>query len=376
MVNFSPSLAGVPVVLTAGEIQLNKVTVLGSGANEITISGNNASRIFFIASGAGATIVGVTLTGGNGVGAGSQPGGGAIRAEGALTLISTHLTGNSLATGEGSGVFYAGGGVIRNSTFSNNSGTAVSALQSLAISAQNSTITGSGSFDMHFIGTNVSIRNCTFTGRTLIGGLSGLQSGNSIIGTVTRASMLSGFNSLGNNIIISPDTTGNQIIYHGTDKLNMNPQLEFLGYYGGHIQLLALSPSSPAIDAGSNTIAVNAGLATDQRLYARIVDGDDKDTIATVDIGAYEANAAPVSPIIFGGRVIDTASNGVGRATVRITDSEGFSQTVITSPFGFYNFTNVHAGNILVEVSAKRHRYNPTVLFATENTTNADLMVN
>ena len=39
-------------------------------------------------------------------------------------------------------------------------------------------------------------------------------------------------------------------------------------------------PGSPAIDAGSNAL-IPSGVTTDQRGYARIVNG-------TVDIGAYE----------------------------------------------------------------------------------------
>lgn len=62
-VKFSPSLAGTPIVLTAGEIQLISANITGPGANQIIISGNNSSRIFFVPAGNALTISGVTLTG-------------------------------------------------------------------------------------------------------------------------------------------------------------------------------------------------------------------------------------------------------------------------------------------------------------------------
>ena len=58
---------------------------------------------------------------------------------------------------------------------------------------------------------------------------------------------------------------------------------------GGPTMTMALLAGSPAIDHGSNSLAVGADgkpLATDQRGFVRIVNG-------TVDIGAYEYGAMP-----------------------------------------------------------------------------------
>ena len=66
-----------------------------------------------------------------------------------------------------------------------------------------------------------------------------------------------------------------------------DPGLGPLAYYGGPTQTIALLPGSPAIDAGSNALAVDPStgqpLTTDQRGtgFVRIFNG-------TVDIGAYE----------------------------------------------------------------------------------------
>ena len=64
-----------------------------------------------------------------------------------------------------------------------------------------------------------------------------------------------------------------------------DPKLGPLGNYGGPTQTIPLLPGSPALDAGSNALAVDGSgnpLTTDQRGLPRIFNG-------TVDIGAYEA---------------------------------------------------------------------------------------
>jgi hypothetical protein len=76
---------------------------------------------------------------------------------------------------------------------------------------------------------------------------------------------------------------GNQV---GTTLNPINPRLGPLQNNGGPTQTMALLPGSPAIDAGSNALAVDASgspLTTDQRGpgFNRVING-------TVDMGAYE----------------------------------------------------------------------------------------
>src|SRR4051794_9802200 len=65
-VNFAAALAGQTITLTTTEIGLNKnLTIDGSTlSNSVTISGNQAVRIFHVTNGT-VTIGGITLTGGN-----------------------------------------------------------------------------------------------------------------------------------------------------------------------------------------------------------------------------------------------------------------------------------------------------------------------
>ncbi len=95
------------ITLTSGEITLNKsLTIDGSArSSQVTISGGNASRIFYVNSGQTVALKGLTLTDGNGTGAGINPAGGAIFAVGPLMLTQCILSGNSATLG---GAIYTG----------------------------------------------------------------------------------------------------------------------------------------------------------------------------------------------------------------------------------------------------------------------------
>lgn len=120
------------ITLTSGDLVFDdsansSVTITGPGRELLTISGNNASKIFTLRETPVVTITGVTLTGGNG--AGASPGnnfGGAIYNQGNLTLNNVTITGNT-CTGDGGGVYTDSGDqiTVTNSTISNNTATGV-----------------------------------------------------------------------------------------------------------------------------------------------------------------------------------------------------------------------------------------------------------
>jgi len=107
---FDESLVGT-IVLTTGDIDItDSVTIQGPGADVITVSGNNASRIFYLYNAADAAndvvISGLTLTDGFDVGQG-----GAIASWGDnLTLDEMTLTDNE-SDGEGGGLFFDGNSI-------------------------------------------------------------------------------------------------------------------------------------------------------------------------------------------------------------------------------------------------------------------------
>ncbi|HEX6985810.1 MAG TPA: Ig-like domain-containing protein, partial [Planctomycetaceae bacterium] len=95
-ITFASALAGGTITLTLGQISLGRdVTIAGLGATQLTISGNSASRHFFVAAGATVGLSGVTLTGGRVFPSGILGMGGAIDNRGALTLTDAIVTGNA-----------------------------------------------------------------------------------------------------------------------------------------------------------------------------------------------------------------------------------------------------------------------------------------
>lgn len=90
IINFSlPSMS--QIILTSGEIIITKdLTLLGSGTTNLTISGNNASRIFHITSGNSFVLKNLSLKDANA----PAPNGGAIFVEGSLSLENILLQNN------------------------------------------------------------------------------------------------------------------------------------------------------------------------------------------------------------------------------------------------------------------------------------------
>mgnify|MGYP003694488189 CR=1 FL=1 len=97
-ITFAGGLAS-PITLTSGELLINKsLTITGPGANLLTISGNNTSRIFNITTGTTVSITDLTLTKGVVSSLGGINQGGAIFNAGTLTLTRDTIS-NSVTQG-------------------------------------------------------------------------------------------------------------------------------------------------------------------------------------------------------------------------------------------------------------------------------------
>jgi predicted outer membrane repeat protein len=165
-----------PITLTSGQLTItDSVTITGPGAAALTVSGNNASRIFEI-NGSGITvgISGLTITGGN-----DGPGGGIlITTASAINIDSVVVTGNT-SSDDGGGIYHTNYGgllTLTNSTISNNSAGADGGGVNLYSSAviRNTTISGNtaqsaGGGLVAYLdnpGTTLLIENSTISGNT------------------------------------------------------------------------------------------------------------------------------------------------------------------------------------------------------------------
>ena len=125
-INFSVTTPAT-ITLTTGELLVNKNFIIsGPGADQLSVNGNAASRVFHIASGKTVTISGLTIT--NGSATGNHPddfGGGIYSDHATLTVSDCTISGNSATSG--AGIFSDGENsgsatlTVTNSTLSGNS---------------------------------------------------------------------------------------------------------------------------------------------------------------------------------------------------------------------------------------------------------------
>ena len=313
-ITFDPTVFATPqtTTLTGGQLTLanpDTITITGPAAG-LTISGNNASRVFNINSGDSATLSGLTITGGNG-------GGVVSKFSSTVTLTSCVISGNN-GGGNGGVSTSAASGTLINCTVSGNTGGGIVAYrwpdqpdQLHRLRQQRAGITlreATGTLnDCTVTGNAVGIANSSVhssaltLGNTIVAGNSGVT--NPDIDSLITID--NGHNLLGT--ALSGRATGAGDIFSDT------PLLAPLGNYGGPTQTMALLPGSPAIDAGNNAL-IPAGVTTDQRGLPRIVNG-------TVDIGAFESSGFTIAVTSGSGQ-----STGVIHRLLRPAGRDGHRQ--------------------------------------------------
>lgn len=346
-ITFSPAAFATAqtITLTSGQIAITQpsLTISGTGVALLTVDGNQASRIF-ASSATNFTLSGMTLTRGNGIGAGGTVGGAVLNQSGTLTVRDTRFilnscnnTGAAIGSASGtvvverseflnnicsnvSGIYLQNGVLdIRDSMFTANVGNtdtirvSANAINS-SVLLTNTTITGESSGNQASallleFSVSATLVNCTIVGNstTLAGGAAIGQSGagtrtltllnNIIVGNTANgvpadfsitADPSSSSNLVGAGPGLSNGINNNQVGLARADVL-----LSVLGSFGGPTLSMPLLPGSPAIDAGNGSGAPT----TDQRGVTR----------SFVDIGAFESRGFTGS--IFSGDFQSTPVN-------------------------------------------------------------------
>lgn len=413
------------ITLSGGQILLvnnGSLTINGTGAALLTISGNNTSRIFSNPLNSVFNINNLRLTGGNGVGPDNTGRGGAIyNNSGSITITNSILTGNKSQTGgalssiaadrtattitivrciitnntsQGPGSalqnFSESKLNIRDTTISGNTSNSTGLSSALEISGTetiaNSTIsgnlnpfgTGGGiyttSSSLIIVNTTIVNNSSNNSGggiRTLGGTSTYLR--NTIIANNSGGGgipdVLGSFTSQGSNIIGNVTGSDGWIT---TDLQNVNPSLGALANNGGFGETHLPLSGSPAIDAGQNCVlsscpfpSISFAITADQRGFARPYNG-------RVDIGAVEFVAATVS-----GQILTSSQNPVKNAIVTISDSNGVVQSAMTNNFGYFTLIGVQLGqSYTLNVAAKQNSFTPQNITINSNVTNVVITAN
>ncbi len=121
-INFAPALDGQTIVLTSGELIVNKSLNILGPARRMAITAYDSSRVFTIRPGVSCNLAALNILFGNAVGDDFSGYGGGILNRGNLTLNNIYLAHNS-APGTGGGIFnYQGTLTVQNSYLYDNSG--------------------------------------------------------------------------------------------------------------------------------------------------------------------------------------------------------------------------------------------------------------
>jgi len=312
------------ITLTQGPLSITNttdtLTVQGPGPGTLAVSANNASGVFITYLGTTATIAGMTITQGDSA---PSPGGG-IDNNGILTVNNCVFSNDTAGTGLGGGLFNANTLTVIDCTFIGDTAASGAGIYNRGpLTVSGSTFTGNtassgfggGLFNLN--GFQAFVSNSTFAGNSGADGAALFNGGQLTLSDSTVAfntgpgldNSSSGSATLNNSIVASNlladgvtpadisgavsgsfdliGVGGSGGVVNGVNGNQVgvaNPGLAPLANYGGPTQTIALYLGSPALDAGSNALAVDSmgnPLTTDQRGLARIFN-------TTVDIGAFE----------------------------------------------------------------------------------------
>ena len=349
-VAFAAGVSGT-ITLTSGQLSVDKaMTIDGPGAQELTVSGNDSSRIVDVVTAGDVELSGLTLTRGRFEAPMMEPGyGGAVRKGGAgtLSIRDAQITDSTL-TSTSAGIPMFGGGlavtegdlVLERVTLAGNvaegsngyggglmlhSWAGSATLRDVTIAGNSATENGGGAFVGNadsgepVVFERVTIaRNAASRGGGFVTNMPTQLAGSIVAGnsastwapdcwTPTESVVLGGANLI-------EDVSGCTTSGGGTVISGQDPRLGPLALNGpGETETTALLAGSPALDAAPEGAAACLPGTTDQRGVARPQG-------AAFDLGAYEAR--PASPRLdpgvadFGG--MSTPYYRAGPASVRL----------------------------------------------------------
>ena len=328
-IDFDLSLSGPQTITLAS--QLPTITdgaglTIDGGSADITLSGNNAVRVFMVGNSAKLTLNNLTVANGR-----ADNAGGGILNLGTLEVNNYTISGNRAGTFSG-GIHNVGTLTVNSSTISGNSAG-----------------TDNGGIGNASAGT-LTVNNSTISGNSANNNGGGIGNGS----TATLNNTIVANNEGGNCAGLPVTDDGGNLEWPGNDcgfALSADPLLGPLADNGGPTQTHALQPDSPAIDAAVECPPP----ATDQRGVSR-PQGD------ACDIGSFELEKLDTEAP----KVISTfPRNGgeVGPAVnVTATFSEDMQEASVINAFKLFRkgSTNQIAATVTYDAMTDIATLNPT----------------
>ena len=258
-------------------------TVTAAGSS---ISGNSAEEQngggIANTPGGTVTLTSCTLSGDNSLGTA-----GGVLNSGSINLNACTLSGN--ISGDGAAMSNGSSGITKfvNCTIAGNSADGVGGIENLgSMTLTNSTVSGNTGGGIAADGGSLTLANTIVAGNT--GSNANTNLPNDIIGVVDTSSAYNLIGTGGSGGLVNGQN--HNLVGVTTTQLKLGS----LANNGGPTQTMALPSGSPAIDAGSNALAVGIDgkpLTTDQRGSPRI-------SGAAVDIGAFESQTASLISLV------------------------------------------------------------------------------
>ncbi|MGA2033654.1 MAG: choice-of-anchor Q domain-containing protein, partial [Thermoguttaceae bacterium] len=343
-INFATGLTGT-IALGGTQVTIHGgLEIVGPGAGSLTLDAAGESRGLEVRPGANVALSGCMITNGidSDTGGGIQNsgnliinqivvsenlasyGGGIYNEFGTLTVWNSTISGNS--AGNGGGIYNEGSAKVTNSTIADNSasdGGGISNFGALAVT--NSTIAGNSALldggGIYNPGT-VSLKNSIVATNAAASGLDVFWTG-----TVTADYSLIGAGYISG----TPGVTN----LWGTSVAPLNPGLSDWTQRADGTWRYYLLPGSPAIDAGSNALAVDPQgnpLTVDEYGNQRI-----QPTGGTVDMGAVEGVTAATAGVTYIVQSLDWTIADVGPLTIReALEAADSNQPVGVAPAGSF----------------------------------------
>ncbi|HLO85699.1 MAG TPA: CHAT domain-containing protein [Nostocaceae cyanobacterium] len=339
------------ITLTAGELALTRsVNIEGTGASNLFISGNEASRVFNISGrGTNATIDGLTITKGN---AGNGYGGG-IQVGGSILNLTNSILSNNLAL-FGGGIYNYNDSstvTITNSNISSNSASisgggiyihdrGTVTISNSNISSNSAKNSGGGIFNFSSLST-VTISNSNISGNLASTGGGIYNKGsvtvsNSIFSDNSTTQANSGTIDNAGTFIINNNSsiTGGSralAVSGSTSSLTLD-NVSFSGQTGDYIALSNGALAGQEIDATNVTFdgvkGANPSLSQLFAIEDKITHGLDDPTLGLIRVNANNIYVTPKSGSIQRGLDLASVGNTINIATGTYNEPININQSV------------------------------------------------